>query len=103
MVYAIIAVLALVIGSGGTFVVLKVRDSRKEATADRILAEAKNKASEIILNASQSAKKEADEIRRDAKRAEEKVAEREHTLLDKIDALDARAEKVRQSEQKWKI
>lgn len=99
MVYAIIAVLALVIGSGGTFAVLKVRDSRKEATADRILVEAKNKASEIILNASQSAKKEADEIRRDAKRAEEKVAEREHTLLDKIDALDARAEKVRQSEQ----
>lgn len=99
MVYAIIAVLALVIGSGGTFAVLKVRDSRKEATADRILAEAKNKASEIILNASQSAKKEADEIRRDAKQAEEKVAEREHTLLNKIDALDARAEKVRQSEQ----
>lgn len=99
MIEGIIAVLALAVGSGGTFAVLKMRDSKKTQAADRILADAKNKASEIILNASQSAKKEADEIRRDVKRSEEKVAEREHALLDKIDALDARAEKVRQSEQ----
>ena len=99
MIEGIIAVLALAVGSGGTFAVLKMRDSKKAQAADRILADAKNKASEIILNASQSAKKEADEIRRDVKRSEEKVAEREHALLDKIDALDARAEKVRQSEQ----
>ena len=99
MIEGIIAVLALAVGSGGTFAVLKMRDSKKTQAADRILADAKNKASEIILNASQSAKKEADEIRRDVKRSEEKVAERERALLDKIDALDARAEKVRQSEQ----
>lgn len=57
MIEGIIAVLALAVGSGGTFAVLKMRDSKKTQAADRILADAKNKASEIILNASQSAKK----------------------------------------------
>lgn len=99
MVEVIIAVLALALGSGGTFAVLKIRDSRKESAADQVLANAKNKASEIILNASKSAKREADELRREVKKSEEKVAEREHALLNKIEELDARAERVRQSEQ----
>lgn len=99
MIEAIIAVLALAIGSGATFFGLKWREAKRESTADSILADAKNKASEIILNASQSAKKEADELRREVKKAEEKVAEREHALLAKINELDDRAEKIRQNEQ----
>ena len=99
MVEVIIAVLALALGSGGTFAALKLRDSRKESAADQVLANAKNKASEIILNASKSAKREADELRREVKKSEDKVAEREHALLNKIEELDARAERVRQSEQ----
>lgn len=99
MVEIFIAVLALVLGSGGTFAVLKMRDSKKESSADKILADAKNKASEIILNASKSAKKETDDLRREIKKSEEKVAEREHALLRKIDELDARSEKIRQGEQ----
>lgn len=99
MIEAIIAVVALVVGGGTVFAVQKVRDSKKESSADQILANAKNKASEIILNASRSAKKEADEMRREIKKSEDKVAEREHALLKKIDDLDARSEKIRQSEQ----
>lgn len=99
MIEAIIAVLALAIGSGATFFGLKWREAKRESTADSILADAKNKASEIILNASQSARKEADELRREVKKAEEKVAEREHALLTKINELDNRAEKIRQNEQ----
>lgn len=99
MVEIIIAVLALVVGAGGSFAVIKARESKQATTADQILADAKNKASEIILNASRSAKKEADEARREVKKSEDKVAEREHALLDKISELDARAERVRQSEQ----
>ncbi|MDO4271473.1 MAG: ribonuclease Y [Candidatus Saccharibacteria bacterium] len=99
MTEAIIAVVALLVGAGIMLAVVKVRESKKESTADRILADAKNKASEIILGASKSAKREADELRREVKRAEDKVAEREHALIDKISNLDTRAEKIRQNEQ----
>lgn len=99
MVEVIIAVLALAVGAGGSLAVAKVQESKKTTTADKILADAKNKASEIILNASRSAKKESDEARREIKRSEDKIAEREHALLDKISELDARAEKIRQNEQ----
>lgn len=99
MIEIIIAVLALLAGAGGAIGYTKIRASRAETNADQIIADARAKASEIVLQANQSAKKEADEIRRDAKRQEDKVAEREHSMLKKLDELDQRSEKMRQDEQ----
>lgn len=99
MIEIIIAVLALLAGAGAVVGYTKIRASRAETSADQIIADARAKASDIVLKANQSAKKEADEIRRDAKRQEEKVAEREHSMLKKLDELDQRSEKMRQDEQ----
>ena len=99
MIYVLIALVAFAIGGGVALAVAKSRNAKAETTVDQMIADAKNKASEIILNASRSAKKEADDIRREVKKAEDKVAEREHSLINKISELDTRSEKLRQSEQ----
>lgn len=95
----LVALVGLVIGCIVTVVVQKVRQGQKQAEADKILSDARNKASEIILNATNDAKKEADQARREVKKSEDKVADREKALLDKIDRLDARSEQVRKNEQ----
>lgn len=96
---AVIAAISLLIGGGGSFVIYKMRDLKKSSSAEHILSDAKNQASEIILNAIKSAKKEADDIRRELKATEHKLTERERLLIEKIDSLDERAERVRQNEQ----
>lgn len=95
----LVALVGLVIGCIVTVVVQKVRQGQKQAEADKILSDARNKASEIILNATNDAKKEADQARREVKKSEDKVADREKALLDKIDRLDARSEQIRKNEQ----
>ncbi len=92
------ALISLAVGGGGAFAYTKVQSAQKGAKADKILASAQNKASDIILKASETAKKEADELRRDLKKSEDKVAEREHAIVSKIEELDKRAEKIRASE-----
>lgn len=95
----LVALVGLVIGCIVTVVVQKVRQGQKQTEADKILSDARNKASEIILNATNDAKKEADQARREVKKSEDKVADREKALLDKIDHLDARSEQIRKNEQ----
>lgn len=94
----IVGVVALAVGSGGTLLIQRQRDQKKRDEADKIISDAKNKASNIILNASKSAKKESDEMRREIKQSERKVTEREQALMKKIDDLDERSKAVRQSE-----
>ncbi len=94
----LIALVSLAVGGGGAFAYTKVQSAQKGAKADKILANAQNKASDIILKATETAKKEADELRRDLKKSEDKVAEREHAIVSKIEELDKRAEKIRASE-----
>lgn len=98
MVEIIIAVLALAVGAGGALTATKIRNNTKQRDADQILADAKNKASEIVLKATADAKRESDEARREVKKSEDKVSEREHALLAKIDELDARSERIRKGE-----
>lgn len=98
MVEIIIAVLALAVGAGGALTATKIRANGKQRDADQVLADAKNKASEIVLKATADAKREADEARREVKKSEDKVAEREHALLSKMDELDARSERIRKGE-----
>ena len=76
----LIALVSLAVGGGGAFAYTKVQSAQKGAKADKILANAQNKASDIILKATETAKKEADELRRDLKKSEDKVAEREHAI-----------------------
>jgi len=98
MLEAILTVVGLLVGGSGVFAVTKVQNAKKGAKADKILANAQNKASEIVLNATETAKKETDEMRREVKKNEERVAEREASIVKKIEELDKRAEKIRTSE-----
>ncbi|MCL2280335.1 ribonuclease Y [Candidatus Saccharibacteria bacterium] len=98
MLEVILAVVGLLIGGGGVFAATKVQNAQKGAKADKILANAQNKASEIVLKASETAKKETDEMRREVKKNEERVAEREASIVKKIEDLDKRAEKIRSTE-----
>lgn len=96
---AIIAILAAIAGAGAALGYTKIRTSSAQTNADQIIADAKANASEIVLNANKTAKKEMDEMRCEIKRQENKVAEREHSMLKKLDELDQRSEKMRQDEQ----
>lgn len=98
MLEIILTLIGLAVGGGGVFVAQKIQKNNQSTKAEKIIANAQNKASDIILKASESAKKEADEIRRDIKSQEGKLADREHKLLNKIEELDNRAEKLRSSE-----
>jgi ribonuclease Y len=98
MLEVILTIAGLIVGGGGVFAATKVQSAQKGAKADKILANAQNKASDIILKASETAKKEADEQRRELKKNEERVAEREASIVKKIEELDKRAEKIRANE-----
>ena len=98
MIEVILTLLGIVVGGGGAFAYTKVQSAKKGAKADKILLNAQNKASDIILKATEASKKEADEMRRDLKRSEEKVAEREQSIVSKIEELDKRSEKIRSAE-----
>lgn len=94
----IVAIISCLLGAGITFVVLRWHNSAKGDKADNILTSAKKEASDIILSATKQAKKETDEMRKEVKRAEEQVSSRERTVISKIEQLDKRSEKMRQSE-----
>ena len=98
MLEVILTIVGLLVGGGGVFAATKVQNAKKGAKADKILANAQNKASEIMLKATETAKKETDEMRREIKKNEERVAEREASIVKKIEELDKRAEKIRTAE-----
>ncbi len=94
----IVAIVSCLLGVGITFIILRWHNNAKGDKADNILASAKKEASDIILSATKQAKKETDEMRKEVKRAEEQVSGRERTVISKIEQLDKRSEKMRQSE-----
>lgn len=94
----ILAVLGVGLGAGGTFVVNKVKKNSIDTKADKILADAKKEASNLILKATEDAKKEQDERRAEAKKAEKRINEREENLDKKLDEIDKRSEKLRKGE-----
>lgn len=98
MLEAIFAIVGILVGGGTVFGAQKIRQNGTQKTVDETLAEAQRQAADITLNATTTAKKEADEIRRDAKKVEDKVAEREAKIVAKIEDLDRRAEKIRAGE-----
>lgn len=96
------AIIAAIIGAsagvGGVIVYQKQRMSSAKDHATRELADAKTKASEVILKAKDEALKIENERRKELNKIEQRLGDREKTLDTKLDELDKRAEKLRAQE-----
>ncbi|MFZ1812390.1 MAG: ribonuclease Y [Candidatus Saccharimonadales bacterium] len=102
---ALFAVIGVLLGMGGVTVYNQKRGSNAGAEADKIINQAKNKASDIVLKAkdealkvAEDARREQDEHRKELKKAENRVADRETNLDRKLEELDQRTEKLRRQE-----
>ena len=99
MVLEIIAAGAgIVLGVGGKLIYDKQRTTKSKHDAERIVARAETKASDIILKAKDDALKLEQERRREMQKVENRLADRESTLDRKLDELDKRSEKLRKEE-----
>lgn len=106
MIEALIAALVgAALGVGGAATYQKQQVSRKKSSADNIIAKAKTKASDIVLAAkdeslklTEAAKKDETDRRKELKKTEDRLADRETTLDRKLDELDKRAESLRKQE-----
>ena len=94
----IAAIIGLAVGVGGTVVYDKQRKNSSKSKAEKEIALAHTKASEIVLKAKDEALKLDNERRAEWKRTENRLADRESVLDRKIDELDKRAEKLRNEE-----
>ena len=105
MIEVILLVFGTALGAGGYFGVTEYRKNQDKTKAKDLVADAKNKASNIVLKAKDEAvkiiddaKKEANDRRKETKKIEDRLSEREITLDKKFEELDKRAEKMRKSE-----
>ena len=99
MVLEIIAAGAgIVLGVGGKLIYDKQRTTKSKHDAERIVARAETKASDIILKAKDEALKLEQERRCEMQKVENRLADRESTLDRKLDELDKRSEKLRKEE-----
>jgi len=99
------AVIGLGAGAGGVFVINQRKGVETGLRAEKILAEARDKAKSIEIEAKDKALKINDEAvkeeqkrRNDLKATEARLAERETNLDKKLEELDSRAEKQRKDE-----
>ena len=98
MIEVIIAVIAVLAGIGGTVVYEKNRQAGGKIKLDKEIATAKVKAGDILLKAKDEALGLENERRKDWKKTEDRLADRETTLDRKFDELDKRSEKLRTEE-----
>ena len=98
MLEVIIAVIAVLAGVGGTVVYEKNRQAGGKAKVDKELAAAKSKAGDIVLKAKDEALELENERRKDWKKTEDRLSDREASIVKKIDELDKRSEKLRSEE-----
>lgn len=98
MLEVIIAVIAAAIGVGGTVLYERQQQTSGKVKAEKEVAAAKAKASDIILKAKDEAVELENERRKDFKKIEDRLVEREANLDKKLDELDKRAEKLRGEE-----
>ncbi|MBR3164058.1 ribonuclease Y [Candidatus Saccharibacteria bacterium] len=89
-------------GAGGFYAYNKRHESGGKVKADELIRKAKHEASEIVLEAKQSASEIADKIQKDEaarrkewKKTEDRLAERETTLDKKLDQLDKKSDALR--------
>ena len=98
IVEVIAAVVGVALGIGGKVVYDRQRATKSKHDAERIVARAETKASDIILKAKDEALKLEQERRRELQKVENRLADRETSLDRKLDELDKRAEKLRKQE-----
>jgi ribonucrease Y len=98
MIEAIIAIVGLLAGAGGTVAYNKQQATSGKAKADKEVAKAQTKASEIVLKAKDEAIEIDNERRKEWKKTENRLADRESNLDRKLDELDKRSEKLRKQE-----
>lgn len=94
----IAALLGIVFGVGGTVAYEKRRVATGKAKAEKEIASANRKATDIVLKAKDEALTIEKERRKEWKKTEDRLAEREKTLDRKLDELDKRSEKLRAQE-----
>ncbi|MCB9820145.1 ribonuclease Y [Candidatus Nomurabacteria bacterium] len=94
----IAAVAGALFGMGGKVIYDTQRQSSAKHKIDKETALAERKASDIILKAKDEALATEKERRREWKKTEDRLAERETSLDKKLDELDKRAERLRKSE-----
>jgi ribonuclease Y len=94
----IASVIGIGAGIGGTFFYEKARATTAKNRASKEIAEAKTKASDIVLQAKDEAVRFENDRRKELKKTEDRLVERERTLDRKLDELDKRAEKLRTQE-----
>jgi ribonuclease Y len=99
------AIIGAVLSAGGLTMVNQRRGAMGAQKAEKALAKAEKEASSIILKATDEAVKTRDsfakeeaERRRELKKTEDRTAERESTLVGKLEQLDKRTEKLRKQE-----
>ena len=105
----IAAIAALIVGAGAGVGITYAQNKRKEKggqnKADELIRKAKHEASEIVLGAKKEAteihdktQKEETDRRREWKKTEDRLAERETLLDKKLDQLDKKSENLRKEE-----
>ena len=99
------AVIGAALGVGGATVVAQRRGASAGVKAEKTIADAKHKASDIVLKAKdeslkfiEEAKKEEQARRKELQKSEDRVADRERNLDRKLEELDRRGEKLRAHE-----
>lgn len=98
MIEIIAAIVGVLAGVGGTFAYQKSRNVSAKNLAEQEITKAKAKASDIVLKAKDEALELDNDLRKEWKKTENRLAERETTLDRKLDELDKRAEKLRRQE-----
>lgn len=99
MVEAIVAAcVGLLFGGGATVAYQRVKSANAKTAIEKEIAQAKSKASDIVLKAKDEAVKLENERRKELKKTEDRLADRESTLDKKLDELDKRTEKLRSQE-----
>lgn len=101
----IAAVVGLGAGAGGVFAYNKKKENGGKNKADDLVRKAKHEASDIILSAkkdsadiAEKTKAEESDRRKEWKKTENRLAERESTLDNKLDQLDKKSENLRKQE-----
>lgn len=94
----IAAIVGAILGVGGTVVYEKRRMAEGKNKAEQEIAHAQTKASEIVLHAKDEALQLENERRREWKKTENRLADREASLDNKLDQLDKRSDKLRAQE-----
>lgn len=98
MIEIIAAIVGIAFGVGGKVIYDRQRTAKGKHDAEKLVARAETKASDIVLKAKDEALKIENERRREMQKTENRLADRETSLDRKLDELDKRAEKLRAQE-----